>query len=521
MKKALALLLTLSLLSTLFCGCSTQPEPEKKLRNIVLVPLDSRPCNTQYPLLLTDAAGATLSMPDADMLDHFLTPSDPDTLFDWLKENRDADEIILFANSLLNGGLIASREAAAYSDVNDRLEKLRAFCKSAGDARITVVQVLPRLIPSQFDDVLAPYTDELTDYGIAWDGADAAGDDAPVLADVPAEVVANYTGLQSKSADEALALNDMADSGLIDRLIVTADDSAVHCPANITFRALQEVKSKSTVLTHGADELTMLLMADSVSNSADATPVQVIWSDEAAADTVYPYESQTVRTTLSEKMALAGLTETPQAAHTLYIHASNEDAETTRAAINGNEGFLAIADIAQTNRGDEALTDVLLSPETADKVTAYAGWNTAANSIGTVCAVIRISALLDDADLSEADRERAFRALEYFRAIRLGEDQLWMTELAPDLHRNLVAQGFADIYTVFTDEAAAKSARASLDEAWPPFETRLAACFNGTHTLSLGKNSLAGKISDFSATPSFPWDRAFEIRLNIKFDLYS
>lgn len=520
MKKALSLLCLLSLTLFFFCGCTTTAPVETPQLRIALIPLDSRPCNTQYPLLLNQAAGASLELPSPLLLGNMTAPANSQALLQWLEDQPEADEVIIFANTLLNGGLIQSRQADAYAQFQDRLQSLAAYCRSHESTRITVVQILPRLIPSQFDPVLAPYADLLRDYGMQWDKSDAAGQDLPDPADIPEQALEAYRSLQKASQDQALALNDMAAQGLIDRYIVSADDGAAFCPANITFRALGQVQSAATITTHGADELTMMLVSQAAAahQGLEPTPVRVVWSNPQAQDTIYPYESQTAASMVAEKLALAGLQADDTASRTLYIHANTADAPATLEALSQNTGCLAVADIACTNRGDSQLQEFLLNPLTADAVSFYSGWNTAANSIGTACAALRTAAVADAQPLSEAQKEAVFRALESFRAVRLGEDQLWMANLAPSLQQGFMTDGLCDSFTIFSSQSAAYAAQYRLNQAWQDQDTKLAACMNGHHTLTLGRQAVEGNITGFASSVDFPWNRAFEIHLTPSFN---
>lgn len=78
---------------------------------IALVPLDSRPCNTQYPQVLSQMADHRILLPPADALDDFLRPADSEALWQWLEDaSRQSQTLILFTNELFNGGLIHSRQ---------------------------------------------------------------------------------------------------------------------------------------------------------------------------------------------------------------------------------------------------------------------------------------------------------------------------------------------------------------------------------------------------------------------------
>ena len=492
---------------------------------IALMPLDSRPCNTQYPALLAEAATATIALPPDNILDEFLTPADTDALWTWLEEQAEtADHLIIFTNSLFCGGLIASRESGAYDQNAENLERLEALCNSfkarEDAASVTVVQVLPRLSPNQFDSALYPYYDALTAYGQAWDQADEAGGSAPASAEIPADILQDYQRLHEESAQLAQSLDALAADGLIDQLLISQDDGAEYSPANITFRSLAE-HSDNTQLLHGADELAMLLVSDLSAKGLAETPVRIIYSDEDAKATTYPYEAIPLAEMATQKLALAGLSEEQDASTTLYIHCSSDDAEATLSAIQDHDGLFALADVAQTNQADPALADALLSPKNANTIDAYAGWNTAGNTIGTTIAALRAMDTLDARwdDLSADARKNAVRALYTFRAIRLAEDICYMAQIRPDLQQQLALVDIQDHTSAFADSTAWQKANTQLQQAYIPYNTQLATLFNGAHTLRLTNHTIPVQISNFTSQATFPWPRSFEVRIDTEMNV--
>lgn len=508
----LCLLLPLGTLS----GCSLSDEPP----TIALVPLDSRPCNTQYPALLAEAEAAALLMPEEESMDCFLKDADSETLWEWLESTAEnADDLVIFTNSLFCGGLIASRSSGAYDNIDDDLARLTALCQSFKEYdqhSITVVQVLPRLTPNQFDSVLYPYVDALTAYGEAWDKADANGDAVPTSANgVSDEALNEYRTLHEKSAELAEALNTLAGDGLIDRLIISQDDGDEYCPANITFRQLEDTRSDNTLLIHGADELAMLLVSDLAAGDLDSPSLKVVYSDESDKTLCYPYESITLEEMTNQKLTLSGFDTDGEATATLYIHTNSADLAQTKTAIADHEGLFGLADVASTNQADSALVDTLLSSEHFDSIDAYAGWNTAGNSIGTVCAMLRAISVLDARwdSLSTEEQNAAAKALFAFRAIRLGEDVCYMAELRDSLQASLLADALTDHTTAFTDDAAWQEANKRLSAAYASCNTQLAQLFNGSHTLQLGSHHPSFTISDFDSCANFPWARSFEVKV--------
>lgn len=493
---------------------------------IALMPLDSRPCNTQYPALLAEAATATIALPPDNILDEFLTPADTDALWTWLEEQAEtADHLIIFTNSLFCGGLIASRESGAYDQNAENLERLEALCnsfKAREDAgSITVVQVLPRLSPNQFDDALFAYYDALTDYGEAWDAADQAGEAAPEAADgVPADALAEYQRLHKESAALAKSLDALTAEGLIDQLLVSQDDGAEYCPANITFRSLAD-HAENTQLIYGADELSMLLVANLSAAGLDASPVRIVYSDDADRSRIYPYEAASLEEMTAQKLTLGGATAGDDADATLYIHTDSSDASTTLSAVSDHDGLFALADVAQTNQADPALADALLSPENASALDAYAGWNTAGNTIGNTIAALRAMDTLDARwdDLSADARKNAVRALYTFRAIRLAEDICYMAQIRPDLQQQLALADIQDHTSAFADSTAWQKANTQLQQTYTPYNTQLATLFNGAHTLRLTNHTIPVQITNFASQATFPWPRSFEVRIDVEMDV--
>ncbi|MDO4280330.1 MAG: DUF4127 family protein [Peptococcaceae bacterium] len=499
----------------------------REMPTVALMPLDSRPCNTQYPQLLAQAAEATLVMPDSEDMDSFLQSADQDALWRWLEEqSQTADDLVIFTNSLFSGGLIASRSADGYDTVDEDLDHLRQICnefRQHSDGTITIVQVLPRLQPNQFDSTLAPYGKALKAYGQSWDEADAAGQEAPSTADgVPDEILAVYKSLHERSANLAQELNLIAAEGLIDQLVISQDDGDTLCPANIAFRALKKALSDNTTLTHGADELSMLLVSGLLAQDEKPTQVHVVYSSDSSRTDIYPYESVSLQEMIKQKLALGGLEEADaDADYTLYVHAKTDDLRTTTNFIAAFNSYLGIADVAMTNQQDPALEEWLLNSEYFDNVDAYAGWNTAGNSIGTVCSVMRISNLLDNHfdELTKEQKETAARNIFAFRAVRYAEDSCYMANIRQPLQDELLQNQLMKSTSAFVDNDAWAQGNQLLAEAYAPYNTKLADVFNGDHTLYLGEHQLDCSISNFASSMQFPWARAFEVYANVSMDV--
>src|SRR4051812_36725780 len=99
---------------------------------ILLVPLDSRPAAGQFAQMIGNMAAVDVVTPPLDMLGRFTQPGMPDQVLDWLEaqDYRDVSAVIVSADLIAYGGLIASRSNETPSDIAiHRLQRLAELRK--------------------------------------------------------------------------------------------------------------------------------------------------------------------------------------------------------------------------------------------------------------------------------------------------------------------------------------------------------------------------------------------------------
>ena len=96
---------------------------------IVCLPIDSRPCNTQFIRRLVEWAGSELVLPLPEEMDDFVRPADfEDTLWFLERELPGADAAVLSLDHFCYGSLLASREeSVSEAEALDRVARLRSL----------------------------------------------------------------------------------------------------------------------------------------------------------------------------------------------------------------------------------------------------------------------------------------------------------------------------------------------------------------------------------------------------------
>lgn len=391
------------------------PAPEREPMKVLLMPLDSRPVNTQHPQLLARLAGCELIMPPPELLDSYTRPSDTDGLLRWLEQSMgEVDGAIIAANNPLAGGLIASRHPAAYAGLDERLERLATTLERYPEVDVTLICVLPRQLPTQFANPGWAHRDRLARYGQLLDkraqGAATEqdlADLASLAAALPAKIRTDYLAVYASSRSIGQQLLDATLAGWVDNLVFTLDDAAGYGLSNMHRRELLQaavdrgVAERVHSLT-GADETSMLALARMLIQQSGARPAwQVRYQRASDASLVLRYESEPLSTAIAEKTSFVGaFPPDGEQPNQLFVHARPGEDGVSRMAADLREEhsrgrLTGVIDVALINQSDQPFIRSLLMQTGGAAIDSYAGWNTASNSIGSVVAHLAVRNVLN------------------------------------------------------------------------------------------------------------------------------
>ncbi|TCW36747.1 uncharacterized protein DUF4127 [Thermohydrogenium kirishiense] len=521
LKKIIAILLILSTL-ILPSGCS-YIRKNFSLNDIIFVPLDSRPVNTQNVSILTKMWGKNLILPPKNVIDDYTKPGDFEALQKWLNEEASKDDvyaIVISVQQYINGGLIASRDTQYYVDYQKKLKDLYEFIKKNKKKNLIVFSVVPRLKPTQFSDPeYLKYSQQIVELSELEDMVDLyhrKSDEIKIEQiekSIPKSIVDDYDTLFRLNTDINKKLIDWTKDGYINTLVIGNDDTSQYSMTNMTSRKLsQYVKSRGAMdkvfILHGADEIGMEIISRLANEYYKQKPsFRVIYDVKNPENVMLPFEGADLKKIVEEKINFIGGKTDINGESILYIHTNKNlgiknDVEKYK---NIGQNF-GIADVAYINMADEKVVDAILKYNPLE--ISYAGWNTPSNAIGTVISEMALKAILDKKLLPIYKQDEAIRSFAAFSFIRLADDYGYQAVVRDEMYKWVEANG------INKDNIDPKLSNEELSTKMKPILDMLSKTYEGR--VVLGK-----KIKKIESTVTYPWDRMFEIEVIPRVELGS
>jgi hypothetical protein len=390
---------------------------------LVLLPLDERPVNIQLPSDVAAIAGATLDVPPREMLPDLRKAGRTEELAHWLdSSSKHADALVVSTDMLCYGGLIAARTSSdATPIVLSRLDGLRSIRERNPALPLAAVSLVMRASDSysaqEEPDYWATHGRELHKLGAMHHRTfvgDTAADVAALEALVTAEIRLDFERRRLRNHLVNLHALSLVADGVIDPLLITADDTAEFAAGTMEQLWIAQWNrilpiSGQVLMYPGADEVGAVLVARELARLIGHTArFKVECVEPAGLDRIPNYENGPLRVAIDRQVRAAGASLVhDEDAMALLIHAPDIDrrdlcghvpqfddgdrAESERTAdlaarLLEKGRDVALADLRYSNGGDPLLIEALRERGVLTRLTAYGGWNTAGNALGSVVA---------------------------------------------------------------------------------------------------------------------------------------
>lgn len=537
------LILLLALLSSACSPPTTvqcdEPTPtfSTEPKHIVLLPLDSRPACTAMVKRLARIGNIDIILPPPEILDHYHTPGDRCNLRAWLQEEvKHTDTVIVSADMLFHGSLLQSRKNdLSNEELHASMQFLRDLRRDNPSLKLYVFSTIPRLLIAD-DAKTAKYQKAMLKYSTLQEeillfGQTKLLDDLHELEeDIPSDILDRYHRLYERNRLANESLLTLVDDHTIDYLVIGQDDGHVFGLPNIVKDHLERhirhdpYLTAHTQIVRGADELAMLLVSRIHGQSAPPLTVYVAYNDEKTGGTIMPFMSQSVNTTVNEKLTSINAHRTEyieEADFIFYVYIGNDannidlpqDALATLHRLNALDRPIALVDLSEHFRASETLFPTLISSDLPlHRLIAYAGWNTASNAIGTAIAEAGIyTHAMKSASSREEKLAIAYANLTFLND-RFLDDYYYMKLIQPYLKLRLSA---------LTDDPYQLSmpmyydANDWLENAMHNQADQLFATpsYRAPFTLPMADLDDTFVISSLTVETSLPWERIFEANI--------
>ncbi|AIE85015.1 DUF4127 family protein [Fimbriimonas ginsengisoli] len=445
-----------------------------RAERILLVPLDSRPAAGQFAQMISHIAGQDLRMPPYETLGRFTNPGDPDAILRWIatQDLSDVDTIIVSADMICYGGLVASRVNNTPAEVAvQRLRTLADIRRRSPKTKLYVFSSTMRLAPTA-TRAAGPWRMKLAQFEELQDRVQRLRIDRlkPELEalrpQIPPGEIARYEATRVRNHSVQREMVRMAAARQIDYLVIGQDDAkpyGPHVPESEALRAeVRRSGADSRVyFCEGIDQHASVLVSRALLQQAGWRPrVRVVYSDPAGKYKFASYESKPIEQSLRDQLVASGARladPNGEYDYSLYVNTpkrreapfKNWLAELTAELDQGMP--VAVADINLANDGtaDSDLFDTLADQTRVMKLLAFAGWNTAGNTMGTAIPAANVYLLAKKLNVSPLMREVSQRE---FLLHRFVDDYAFHKYTRPVAYSMILSPNHDEVYGIdFSD----------------------------------------------------------------------
>ncbi len=502
-----------------------------RAERILLIPLDSRPAAGQFAQMIGKIANVDVRMPPYETLGRFVDPGSCDEILKWLEDQdlSNVSAVIASADMISYGGLIASRVNNVTAELAvSRVQRLVDIVRKSKHTKLYVFSATMRLTPtatttaSKFRLQLAQYEEAKTKAEYTHN-ADSARTAARLKPLIPTNEILTYETTRVRNHAVQRGLLKMEAKRQFDYLMVGQDDArpyGPHVPETAELKKLVQSLGigKNTYFCEGIDQHANVLISRALLTESSWTPkVRIVYSDDLGKNKYASFESKPIRESLNDQLVASGAQPMDSEGnydYSLYLNTPGRREFKFHEFLallkqDVDQGFpVAVADIdfAKDATADPELFDGLWENTRMMRLLAYAGWNTAGNTMGTTIPAANIYLLARRLQVDPLTREVSQKE---FLLHRFVNDYAFHKFTRPEAYRLLDSSGTShdEVYGPAYDELnnfVDRDLRKHLNRFFEDqFLNR--KFFAGTSQYAFSE------INNIKVW--LPWPRAYEVRL--------
>lgn len=443
---------------------------------ICFIPIDNRPvCYNLAKDIVSIDNTIEFFIPPREYLGGLKRNANTSAILDWLKNVPKCDAIILSLDTIAYGGLIPSRRSTeSLEEIKTRINDLKQILKEK-DAKIYAFSSVMRISNNNCNEEEKKYW---KDYGKKIFEYSFSG--GKKNNNIPQEILEDYLATRKRNFEINKLYLQWQKEGLFDTLIFSKDDCAEF---GFNVEEAKELENLGGKTKTGADEIPLSLLSGAIKKDIK---VYVEFTEPDCKNLISNYEDVSIEKSVFGQLELGGfkvVERQDDADIILFVNNFREKQgelvmgwETGRRGkykfIKPNKPF-CIADVRYANGADNEFVEQILPHINSGNFYGYSAWNTSANTLGSLLAGLKIKFNAGDYN------DDAFKTLQVIR--------------------------FLDDWAYQANVRALIEYPTGIRNLMKPYEEKLF-------------NALECKFAQ-NIEYVYPWDRKFEIEIQIKLTL--
>lgn len=386
---------------------------------ICFIPIDNRPvCYNLAKDIAAVDGNIELLIPPRAYLGSLTKIADIDKILNWLEGLPVCDAVIISLDTIAYGGLISSRRGKeSFEEIKERILKLKNILKGKG-AKIYAFSSIMRISNNNYNEEEKEYWSEygkkIFEYSYNFDKFGKAD-----FSQIPKAIFNDYIETRKRNFEINKLYLEWQKEGFFDTLIFSKDDCAEF---GLNVKEAHELEKLGGFTKTGADEIPLTLLARSIKKDIK---VCVQYTEPDCKHLISNYEDVSIEKSVQGQLELGGFKVVNDIEDADIVLIVNNFREKQGELVMGwptqpfekifsipNKPF-AITDVRYANGADNCFVEKLLNElknnPCGSLFWGYAGWNTSANTIGSLLAGVKVAYNAKKYD------EHAFKRLQMIR----------------------------------------------------------------------------------------------------------
>lgn len=424
---------------------------------ICFIPIDNRPvCYNLAKDIAAIDEDIELFIPQREFLGDLKKNADMNEMIRWVEKHPKCEAVVIALDTVAYGGLIPSRRSNdEVNIIKTRIGRLKVFLRNKKNYAFSSIMRISN----------NNYNEEEKEYWKDWGKEIFAYSFSGVNEGIPPEILEDYLATRKRNFEINKTYLDWG----LDTLIFSKDDCATK---GFNVDEALELERMGGKTKTGADEIPLTLLARAIEKEIK---VFVEYTEPDYKACVSNYEDVSIEKSVQGQLELGGFVQVQTKEEADIVLVVNNFVEKQGELVMGwptkpydkifipPEKPYAVADVRFANGADNAFVTQLLEKLDLANFYGYSGWNTSANTLGSLLAGIKVKWQ------AKKYNDGAFKRLQ---AIRFLDDWAYQANV-----RGLIDKP------------------CDIKELMAPFEDKLLM--------------LLGSKPDYT----YPWDRKFEVEV--------